>query len=173
MLGLSTLLSNSGQSYKSNNEDFMDWFLLSCLFRRCFPSVRPEAPLPRAFISHTSPQSQPFLMKFIKTIFVQDLSRLMGNNQSVRSSVIMLIYMYFWRSFDNNGGKRAGKIIGVIKKQKRNILKIILPWKGLSQLYSRVQHIWRLRVIGSWYNFVILLCGNSSSVLCLFIAGRK
>ena len=51
----------------------------------------------------------------------------MRNNQSVRSSV-MLIHMYY-------DGKRARKFIGVVEKQKP-VLEIILHWKGLTQGYS-------------------------------------
>ena len=40
----------------------------------------------------------------------------------------MLFHMYY-------DGKRAGKFIGVIKKQK-TVLKLIVHWKGLTQGYS-------------------------------------
>ena len=69
---------------------------------------------------------------FIEIVFVQDLSRpnTQSTNQCAAQSCSFTgTFFVFWRSSDNNGGKHAGKFIGVIKKQKP-ILKIILPWKG-------------------------------------------
>ena len=80
---------------------------------------------------------------------MQDLSRPMRNNQSTnqcaaQSCSFTCTFFVLWRTFDNNGGKRAGKFIGVIKKQRpRNN-------SSLERVDSRVQHIWRLRVMGSW-----------------------
>lgn len=44
---------------------------------RLWQPFGPEAPLAGAFVSHTSPQSQPLLMKklFIEIVFAQNLSR--------------------------------------------------------------------------------------------------
>ena len=112
------------------------------------PAIEPWAfttagvPSPGAFISHTSPlRVNPFWWKVIyrnsfRARFVTPYCVI--TNQPISAQLSHVIYMYFfvfWRNFYNNGGKRAGKFIGVIKKQKP-ILKIILPWKGLAQGYS-------------------------------------
>ena len=53
----------------------------------------------------------------------------------------MLIYtsfFVFWRAFDNSGGKRAGKFIGVMKQcifAGKPVLKIILYWEGSIQFW--------------------------------------
>ena len=77
---------------------------------------------------------------FIEYFSFKICHALMRNNQSTnqcaaQSCSFTCTVFVFWRTFNNYGGKRAGKFIGVIKKQKP-VLKIILHWKGLTQGYS-------------------------------------
>ena len=103
--------------------------------------ARVRSPLPGAFISHTSPQSQPFLMKsYLSKKFSGKICHaLMRNNQSTNQCAAQSCSFTFTSSETMDFRRKA------------------CSKNTLERVDSRVQHRWRLRVIGSCEGLILNL----------------
>lgn len=104
-----------------------------------------------------------FCAKFVTPLCV------ITNQCAAHSCSFTCTFFVLWRSFDNNGGKRAGKFIGVYfcgKACSKN-------YSSLERIDSRVQYIWRLQVMGSWLYSLNDLSASSNVIGLLSWSNRS